>query len=481
MDDAHQRILTSSTQFKSPTCLSKFNCFMNKIASSSTPSRFSYSFSKLQQIARDILEHAQKGGASASETHVSDGFGQTVTVRKNEVETIEYNRDKGLSVTVYIGKKRGNASTSDFSPQAIRETVAAALSIARHTAEDDCAGLADAELLAQTVPDLDLYHPWDLSVEEAIELARNCERTAFAVDKRITNSEGASISIDESQFVYANSLGFMGGFPYSRHSASCVAIAEQNDTKQRDYWYSVARDTADLEPIEQIGRKAGERTVARLGARQIATCQVPVIFEAPVAASLLGHFTSAVSGSSLYRRSSFLLDSIGQQVFKQGINIREQPHLPKGLASSAFDDEGVATVERNVVENGVVQGYFLSSYSARKLGLQTTGNAGGIHNLMIDNGNPMGFETMLKKMGTGLLVTEMMGHGINMVTGDYSRGASGYWVENGEISYPVEEITVAGNLKEMFSGISAIGNDIVVRGSKQSGSILIDHMTIAGS
>jgi PmbA protein len=396
------------------------------------------------------------------------------------VETIEYNRDKGLSVTVYIGHKRGNASTSDFSPQAISDTVAAALSIARHTAEDDCAGLADAAFLAQTFPDLDLYHPWELSVEEAIEYARDCESAAFAVDKRITNSEGASISIDESQFVYANSLGFMGGYPYSRHSISCVAIAEQNDVKQRDYWYSVARDRLDLESIDQIGRKAGQRTVARLGARQIVTCEVPVLFEAPVASSLISHFAAAVSGSNLYRKSSFLLNSIGQQVFTGDINIRELPHLPKGLASSTFDNEGVATVERNVVEKGVLQGYFLSSYSARKLGMQTTGNAGGVHNLIIDNGKPMDFNAMLKKMDKGLLVTELMGHGVNSVTGDYSRGASGYWIENGEICYPVEEITIAGNLKQMLSGISAIGNDIVVRGSKQSGSILIGHMTIAG-
>ena len=441
---------------------------------------FSYPVSKLQQIASDILDYAKSGGASACETHVSDGFGQTVTVRKNEVETIEYNRDKGLSVTVYIGQKRGNASTSDFSPQAILDTVTAALSIARHTAEDTCAGLADETLLAQVFPDLDLYHPWELTVEEAIELARNCEQAAFAVDKRITNSEGASISIDESQFVYANSLGFMGGYPYSRHSISCVAIAEQREAKQRDYWYSVARDRRDLESVEHIGRKAGQRTVARLGARQIPTCDVPVLFEAPVASSLIGHFAAAVSGSNLYRKSSFLLNSTGQKVFADNINIRELPHLPKGLASSVFDDEGVATAERSVVEGGVVKGYFLSSYSARKLGLQTTGNAGGVHNLIIDNGNPMDFSAMLKKMDKGLLVTELMGHGVNSVTGDYSRGASGYWVENGEICYPVEEITIAGNLKEMFPGISALGNDIVVRGSKQSGSILIDHMTIAG-
>lgn len=446
-----------------------------------TQGRFSHPYSKLQQIAEDILKLAAKGGASACETHVSDGFGQTITVRKNAVETIEYNRDKSLSVTVYIGQRRGNASTSDFSPQAIEDTVTAALSIARHTAEDDCAGLADAIFLAKTFPDLSLYHPWDLSVESAIDLAKSCEQAAFEVDARITNSEGASISMNESQFVYANSTGFVGGYPYSRHSISCAAIAEQGDSKQRDYWYSVARDAEDLESVADIGRKAGERAVSRLGARKIDTCVVPVLFEAPVASSLVGHFSGAISGGNLYRKSSFLFNSIGQQIFSRDITIKESPHLLKGLASSAFDDEGVRTMERNVVEQGVVKGYFLSSYSARKLGMQTTGNAGGTHNLRIYNDNPVDYTTLLKSMDTGLLVTEMMGHGINSVTGDYSRGASGFWVEQGEICYPVEEITIASNLKDMFRGISAIGNDVIVRGSKQSGSILIDHMTIAGN
>lgn len=443
-------------------------------------SRFSYPLSTLQQIARDILAHARQGGATACETNVSDGFGQTVTVRQSAVETIEYNRDKGLSVTVYIGQKRGNASTSDFSPQAISDTVAAALSIARYTANDDCAGLADAELLAKDYPHLDLYFPWKLSVEEAIELAKNCEQAAYAADKRIANSEGATISVSESQFIYANSLGFMGGYPLSRHSISCAMIAEQGDSKQRDYWYSVARDAADLESAENIGQKAGIRSAARLGARKIATCETPVLFEAPVASSLIGHFASAVSGGNLYRKSSFLLDSIGQQIFAPDIQIIELPYIHKGLASSAFDDDGVATVERKVVENGIVQGYFLGSYSARKLGMRTTGNAGGTHNLIMQNAAPMDFDALLKKMGTGLLVTELLGHGINAVTGDYSRGASGYWVENGEVCYPVEEITIAGNLQEIFQGILAIGNDVVVRGSKQSGSVLIDHMTVAG-
>lgn len=443
-------------------------------------SRFSYPFSTLQQIARDILAYARQGGATACETNVSDGFGQTVTVRQSTVETIEYNRDKGLSVTVYMGQKRGNASTSDFSPQAISDTVAAALSIARYTADDDCAGLADAELLAQNYPQLALYYPWEISVEEVIELAKQCEQAAYAVDKRITNSEGATVSVSESQFVYANSLGFMGGYPLSRHSISCAMIAEQGDSKQRDYWYSVARDAADLETAKSIGQKAGMRSAARLGARKIPTCEVPVLFEAPIASSLIGHFASAVSGGSLYRESSFLLNSIGQQVFAPDIQILELPHMHKGLASSAFDDDGVATVERKVVENGIVQGYFLGSYSARKLGMRTTGNAGGTHNLIMQNATPMDLNGLLKKMGTGLLVTELLGHGINAVTGDYSRGASGYWVENGEVCYPVEEITIAGNLPEIFKGILAIGSDVVVHGSKQCGSVLIDRMTVAG-
>lgn len=451
---------------------------MNNLTVSET--RFSYPISTLQQISQDILAYARKGGATACETNVSDGFGQTVTVRQGAVETIEYNRDKGLSVTVYMGQKRGHASTSDFSPQAISDTVAAALSIARYTADDDCAGLAEAELLAKDYPVLDLYFPWQISVEEAIELARTCEQAGYAADKRIANSEGASISVSESQFIYANSLGFLGGYPLSRHSISCAMIAEHGDSKQRDYWYGIARDAMDLEAVESIGQKAGKRSAARLGARKIDTCEVPVLFEAPIASSLIGHFASAVSGGNLYRQSSFLLNSIGQQVFAPHIQILELPHLHKGLASGAFDDDGVATVERNIVENGVVQGYFLSSYSARKLGLRTTGNAGGSHNLIMRDDTESSFDALLQKMGTGLLVTELLGHGINAVTGDYSRGASGFWVESGVISHPVEEITIASNLKNMFQGILAIGDDVIVRGSKQCGSVLIDRMTVAG-
>ena len=451
---------------------------MNDIATSSV--RFSYPYSTLQQIARDILSYAKEGGATACESEVSDGFGQNVTVRRGEVETIEYNRDKGLAVTVYIGQKRGNASTSDFSPQAVRDTVSAALSIARYTAADDCAGLADMDLLANEFPDLELYFPWDLPVEQAIQIAQTCEAAAFAVDKRITNSEGGSVSLSESQFVYANSLGFMGGYPTSRHSISCAVIAGRDDSMQRDYWYSVARNAADLDQADSVGKKAGARSVARLGAKKIATCEVPVLFEAPIASSLIGHFVGAISGGSLYRKSSFLMDSVGKQVFAPDIQIQEKPHLKKGLASGAFDNEGVTTVDRKVVENGVVQGYFLGSYSARKLGLKTTGNAGGNHNLIIDNGAPMAFSELLKKMGKGLLVTELLGQGVNAVTGDYSRGAAGYWVEGGEIQHAVEEITIAGNLKEMLPGICAMGNDTLVQGSKQCGSLLIDRMTIAG-
>ena len=451
---------------------------MNDIATSSV--RFSYPYSTLQQIARDILSYAKEGGATACESEVSDGFGQNVTVRRGEVETIEYNRDKGLAVTVYIGQKRGNASTSDFSPQAVRDTVSAALSIARYTAADDCAGLADTDLLASEFPDLELYFPWDLPVEQAIQIAQTCEAAAFAVDKRITNSEGGSVSLSESQFVYANSLGFMGGYPTSRHSISCAVIAGRDDSMQRDYWYSVARNAADLDQADSVGKKAGARSVARLGAKKIATCEVPVLFEAPIASSLIGHFVGAISGGSLYRKSSFLMDSVGKQVFAPDIQIQEKPHLKKGLASGAFDNEGVTTVDRKVVENGIVQGYFLGSYSARKLGLKTTGNAGGNHNLIIDNGAPMAFSELLKKMGKGLLVTELLGQGVNAVTGDYSRGAAGYWVEGGEIQHAVEEITIAGNLKEMLPGICAMGNDTLVQGSKQCGSLLIDRMTVAG-
>jgi PmbA protein len=441
--------------------------------------RFAYSHDTLRQIARDLLDYANERGASAADTEVSEGFGQTVTVRQGEVETIEYNRDKGIGVTAYIGKQRGHASSSDFSPQALRDTVDAALSIARFTAADECSGLADADQLAREFPDFDLWHPWDLPVERAIELAQACEAAGFAVDRRIANSEGATVSTQEAHFIYANSLGFLAGYPSSRHSVSCSLIAGQGDAMQRDDWYDTARDALDLGAPEAVGKRAGERAIKRLGAKKIATMQVPVLFEAPVASSLLGHYVSAVSGGSLYRKSSFLLDSIGRQVFAPFVNISDLPHVRKGLASSAFDEEGVATQTRDVVKDGVIQGYFLGSYSARKLGMKSTGNAGGNHNLVLrDTGED--FAALLKKMGTGLLVTELMGQGVNAVTGDYSRGAAGFWVEDGAIAYPVQEITIAGNLKDVFRAIVAVGNDVNRRVSRQCGSILIERMMIAG-
>jgi len=442
-------------------------------------SEFSHNFDQLRQIVHDVLGHAKSKGATAAETEVSEAFGQSVTVRQGVVETIEYNRDKGVGVTVYLDHRRGHASTSDFTPKAVRETVEAALSIARFTASDDAAGLADEALLARGTADLDLYHPWSLPVESAIELARECEAAALAVDHRITNSEGASVSTQQSHFAYGNTLGFLSGYPSSRHTVMCSVIAGEGDGMQRDDWYAQARAAGDLEDVRAVGRQAGERCVRRLDSRRLATMQVPVLFEAPVASSLLGHFVGAVSGGSLYRKASFLLDSLGQTVFSPAVRIRDLPDLKRGLASSPFDDEGVATRRRDVVEQGVLQGYFLGSYSARKLGMASTGNAGGNHNLLLDSTGE-DLAALLKKMGRGLLVTELLGMGVNQVTGDYSRGAAGFWVENGAIAYPVQEITIAGNLKDMFRGIAAIGTDVVVRGSRQCGSILVEDMTVAG-
>jgi len=411
---------------------------------------------------------------------VSEGLGQSVSVRRQEVETIEYNRDKGLGVTVYIGQRRGHASSSDFSPAALRASVDAALSIARFTAEDDCAGLPDAKLLATGNMDLDLFHPWDIPVETAIDIARRCEQAAFDVSPMVKNSEGASVSAQTAQFVSANSLGFMGGFATSRHYISCSVIAGEGDDMQRDDWYATRRNAADFPDSARIGDYAARRALSRLGGRKLKTRKCPVIFEAPLAAGLIGSFVHAISGGSLYRKTSFLLDSLGQQLFPDFVQISERPHIRGAFASSPFDDDGVATHDREVVKNGVLQGYFLSTYSARKLGMQTTGNAGGAHNLLVQPGRH-DLKGLLREMGTGLLVTELLGQGVNYVTGDYSRGAAGYWVEKGEIAYPVEEITVAGNLREMLRGIVDIGNDIEVRGSKQVGSVLVDRMTIAGN
>ena len=445
-------------------------------------SRFSHSADTLQQLARDVLAHAAGHGASACEVDVSTGFGQSVTVRCGEVETIEYNRDKGISVSVYLGQRKGHASTSDFSSRAVRETVEAALNIARFTAADPCAGLAEAGLLATDVgsrPDLDLYHPWLLSVEEAVELAGRCEQAAFAVSPEVSNSEGATVSLQEGQFVSANSLGFMGGYPSSRHYLSCSVIAGKNENMQRDDWYATARDPLAIGSAESIGKRAAQRALSRLGARKIRTCKVPVIFEAPLAASLIGNFVHAVSGGSLYRKSAFLVDSLGKRVFSRKMNVSERPHLPRGLASGYFDSDGVATHDREVISGGCLQGYFLSTYSARKLGMQTTGNAGGCHNLIVQPGK-RDLSGLLRKMGRGLLVTELLGHGVNYVTGDYSRGAAGFWIEGGKIAHPVEGITIAGNLRDMFRNVAAVGNDVLVRGSKQVGSILIEQMKVAG-
>ncbi|CAB1370722.1 metalloprotease PmbA [Denitratisoma oestradiolicum] len=442
-------------------------------------SPFSNSQESLRQLAQDALDYARTQGASACEVDVSEGFGQSVSVRRQEVETIEYNRDKGIGVTVYQGQRRGHASTSDFSREALHSTVEAALSIARFTAADDCAGLPDEKLLARQWRDLDLYHPWRLTVEEAIDIALRCEQAAFDVSPLVKNSEGASVSVQQSHFVSANSLGFMGGYASSRHYIACSVIAGEGDDMQRDDWYSGHRVPGALAAPEAIGDYAARRALARLGARKLKTRKAPVLFEAPLAASLIGNFTHAVSGGSLYRKSSFLLDSLGQQVFPDFMQILERPHIPRGQASCPFDDEGVATRDRDLVRDGVLQGYILSSYTARKLGMETTGNAGGAHNLIIPGS--VDFLGLIKQMGTGLLVTELLGHGVNYVTGDYSRGAAGYWVENGKIAYPVHEITIAGNLKDMLRGIVAVGNDVLLRGSKQVGSILLDSMTIAGN
>lgn len=449
---------------------------------------FTHSQDQLKQIASDMLRFAKEKGASDAVVELSEGQGLSVTVRKGAVETIEQNKDKGIGITVYLGEgraiRRGNASTSDFSLRSLKDTVDAAYNIARFTAEDDCAGLPEAELLETTPRDLDLFHPWTINAEDAAQLALRCEAAAFAVDKRITNSEGASTYAQQSHFVLANSRGFLAGYPYSRHSISVSPIAGRGNHMQRDDWYSSDRNPANLASPEAVGRYAAERALSRLNARKLDTRKCPVLFEAPLACGLLGSFVQAVSGGSLYRKSSFLTESIGKQVFASHIQLHEDPHVAGAVGSAPFDEEGVRTRQRAVVQDGVVQGYFLSTYSARKLGMQTTGNAGGSHNLKLVSTRTQAaddFVGMLKKMGTGLLVTELMGHGVNYVTGDYSRGASGYWVENGVIQYPVEEITIAGNLKDMFADIVAIGNDVLGRGTKNTGSILIGSMTIAGS
>ncbi len=463
----------------------------SKPQSNSTPeSGFSYSRPFFEDLVDTALAHAKKLGATDAGAEASEGCGLSVSVRKGELENVERNRDKSLGITVYVGQRRGNASTSDFSKAAIQQTVRAAFDIARFTAEDPFAALPDA---ADIVPeseqrsDLDLFHPWDVTSEQAAELALVCEAAALKTSKRITNSEGAGVSAQQSHFFTGYTNGFRGGYASSRHSMSVSPIASapgKNGDMQRDAWYSSQRNACDLASPEAIGIYAAQRTLSRLNSRKIATTECPVLFESPLAAGLLGAFVQAISGGSLYRKSSFLLDSLGQQVFPKHIDIAEDPFIVRGKGSSPFDDEGVRVKARQVVQSGVVQGYFLGSYSARKLGMKTTGNSGGSHNLVLSSSKTRAtddLDAMLQKLGTGLLVTELMGSGVNYVTGDYSRGASGFWVEGGQIAFPVHEITIAGNMKSMLKGIQAVGADTYNYGAKTVGSILLGKMKVAGS
>lgn len=437
---------------------------------------------RLEALVRRILEQARALGAGAAEVGVNHDLGLSVTVRKGEIETVEFNRDQGFGITVYFGHRKGSASTSDSSDRAIEDTVRAACNIARYTEEDPFSGLAEAALMpdAAKAPDLELYHPWGIAVEEAEALALECEARALGFDARIDNSEGASAATYQGCRVYGNSHGFVGGFSSTRHSLNCIVIASKDGDMQRDYWYTVARDAAKLETAAAVGDKAGERTVARLGAHPISTRQAPVIYAAEIASGILGHFIAAVSGGALYRKASFLLDALGKQIFPRGITIDERPLLRGAMGSAWFDSDGVATGDKAFVRDGVLESYMLGVYSARQLGMQSTGNAGGVHNLFISTGDKTRAE-LLRAMDTGFLVTELMGYGINMVTGDYSRGAAGFWVENGEIQFPVEGVTIAGNLADMFKGIVEVGADVDTRGNLQTGSILIDEMTIAGN
>ncbi len=447
---------------------------------------FSYTRDQFLQIVDDALALARRLGASDVAVEVSEGIGLSVSVRKGEVENVERNRDKSLGVTVYLGQRRGNASTSDFSPAALEQTVRAAYDIARFTAEDPAAGLPDAQDLAtpeQAAMDLDLFHPWAIDAAAASEIARRCEAAALATDRRITNSEGAGVSAQQSHFFAGNTRGFRGGYASSRHSLSVAPIAGRGDAMQRDYWYSSMRCPDDLAAPEAVGRYAAERALSRLGARKVPTRDVPVLFEAPLAAGLLGAYVQATSGGALYRKSSFLLDSLGMAVLAPHLDVDEDPHLRRGKGSAPFDDEGVATRRRRVVDGGVVQGYFLSSYSARKLGMRTTGHAGGSQNLTLTSrltqpGDDL--DAMLRKLHRGLFVIELIGQGVNYVTGDYSRGAAGFWVEGGRIVHPVQEVTVAGNLRDMLKGIVAVGADAYTVGSKTTGSVLVERMTVAG-
>ncbi|MGB5624050.1 MAG: metalloprotease PmbA [Gammaproteobacteria bacterium] len=436
--------------------------------------------SSLEGLVEQALADAAVQGADQAETAASLGTGLSVMVRRGEVETLEYQRDRGFTVTVYFGPRKGSASTSDLAPQAIREAVAKACSIARFTAEDPLSGLADPDLMPTEVPDLALDHPWALSPEDAIRIATECETAGLNFDPRITNSEGGTLNSHRGLRVYGNSHGFVGGYASSSHSVSCVLVATAADGgMERDYWYTASRDPATLEAIEDVGQRAAERTVARLGARKLSTRDAPVLFPAELARGLIGHFVSAIGGTSQYRRASFLLGAVGEQIFPSGFRIDERPHLPAAMASVPFDSEGVATRDRVLVDDGKLESYVLSSYSARRLGLKSTGNAGGIHNLIVGPGQGT-LKELMAEMGSGFLVNELIGQGVNTVTGDYSRGAAGFWVENGEIQFPVSEITIAGNLRSMLAGIARMGGDIDARGAVRTGSLLIDNMKIAG-
>src|SRR6204780_2665811 len=434
----------------------------------------------LESIIERALEEARARGATQAEAAVSQDSGLSVGVRLGEVETLEHQRDRSMGITVYFGHRKGSASTADLSPEAVRATVAKACSIARFTAEDASSGLADAELMARSPPDLELYHPWNVTADRAIEIAKSCESAALRFDARINNSEGASVSTHQGLHVYGNTHGFVGGYPTTSHTVSCVVLAGTGEDMQRDYWYSTSGEWPALQDPEAIGRESARRTIARLGPPKPSPRRAPVLFAAEMARSLIGHFSAAIRGSSQYRQSSFLLNAAGQQVFPPGFSIAERPHIAKAMGSAPFDEEGVATRDRELVADGVLTGYILSSYSARRLGLTTTGNAGGAHNLVVAPNAAGGLPAMLARLGGGLFVTELMGQGVNAVTGDYSRGAAGFWVEGGAIQYPVAEITIAGNLRDMLKGIAAVGDDVDERGGVRTGSILLGEMTIAG-
>lgn len=433
----------------------------------------------LREKVERIIEEARRQGASASEVSVSMEQGLSTTVRQGEVETVEFNRDQGFGITLYVGQSKGSASTTGSGDEAIRETVAAALAIARHASEDEFAGLADAALMARELPDLDLYHPWNITPEQAIEQALSCEGAAFAVDQRIRNADGTSLNTHQGCRAYGNSNGFIGGYCSSRHSLSCVMIAESEGQMQRDYFYDVNRIGEALLDPQTIGRRAAERAVRRLGARPVPTCEVPVLFAPELATGLFGHFIAAISGGNLYRKASYLEDALGQTLFPEWLGLDERPHIPRALGSASYDGDGLATYAKPFVENGRLLSYVLSTYSGRKLGMPSTANAGGVHNLFVSHGDE-DQAALIRRMGRGLLVTELMGQGLNLVTGDYSRGAGGYWVENGEIQFPVQEVTIAGNLRDMFRQIVAVGCDVETRSNVRTGSVLIERMMVAG-